>query len=145
MDGVHNLEEILTVENLIEWNRNSYRELIDVYLPRLKMRFSLKLNDVLISMGMEVPFDDKAADFSGMDGNPDWIYIDEILHKAFVDVNEEGTETAAATGVVMRLTAVPTPPPVFRADHPFIFMIKDNSSGSILFMGRVSNPAKQGK
>jgi serpin B len=72
-------------------------------------------------------------------------FISAAIHKAYVDVNEEGTEAAAATAVVIRPTAVrlhPQPPPVFRADHPFVFLIRDNRSGSILFMGRVINPAK---
>lgn len=97
--GIQNLEEVLTGENLIEWSRNSYKELIDVHLPRFEMTFSISLNDVLESMGMEDAFDENKANFSGMDGNPDWIYIYSALHKAFVDVNERGTEASAATVV----------------------------------------------
>jgi serpin B len=63
-----------------------------------------------------------------------------VLHKAYVDVNEEGTEAAGATGVVMKMRATPGPPPVFRADHPFLFLIRDVQSGSILFLGRLANP-----
>jgi serpin B len=78
------------------------------------------------------------ADFSGMDGKRD-LYISAMVHKAFVEINEEGTEAAAATGVVMRSMAImrPRPTPIFRADHPFIFLIRDISSGSILFLGRL--------
>ena len=79
------------------------------------------------------------ADFSGITGVKD-LYISNVIHKAFVAVDEEGTEAAAATAVVMKLTSVPAPPKVFRADHPFIFIIRDNHSESILFMGRVMNP-----
>ena len=70
------------------------------------------------------------------------LFISAVVHKAFVDVNEEGTEAAAATGVIMAPTAAPVQeePPVFRADHPFVFLIRDNRTGSILFMGRVMNP-----
>ena len=89
-------------------------------------------------MGMVDAFNDSKANFAGMDGRPDWLYIGAVLHKAFVDVNEEGTEAAAATAVVMQRKSIPTPPPVFRADHPFIFLIQENRTGSILFMGRLN-------
>jgi serpin B len=89
------------------------------------------------AMGMVLPFG-VAADFSGMDGRKD-LFIGAIFHKAFVDVNEEGTEAAAATAVVMKGGAPPAPP-VFRADHPFVFLIRDKASGNILFLGRLVNP-----
>ena len=80
------------------------------------------------------------ADFSGMDGADD-LSIDVVVHKAFVDVDEAGTVAAAATGISGGPAyAPPPPPPVFRADHPFIFMIRDTLSGSMLFLGRVSDP-----
>jgi serpin B len=82
------------------------------------------------------------ADFSGITGDRS-LCISNVIHKAFVAVDEEGTEAAAATAVVMRTTSVPAPPKVFRADHPFIFIIKDIRSQSILFMGRVMNPQNQ--
>jgi serpin B len=73
----------------------------------------------------------------------DSLFISQVLHKAFVEVNEEGTEAAAATAVVMRVTAIaqPRPPVVFRADHPFLFVIRDRKTGSVLFMGRVADPS----
>ena len=82
------------------------------------------------------------ADFSGMDGVRD-LFLSAVVHKAYVDVNEEGTEAAAATGTVARAMALmrPLPIPVFRADHPFLFLIRDNHSGSVLFLGRVVDPA----
>ena len=85
------------------------------------------------------------ADFSGMDGRPGWLYIGIVVHKAFVDVNEEGTEAAAATGVGVTMAALPARMPVFCADHPFFFLIRHNRTGSILFMGRVLNPTKPGE
>ncbi len=91
-------------------------------------------------MGMRDAFDGARADFSGMDGRQQWLYIGAVIHKAFVDVNEEGTEAAAATAVVMQATSLPLPPPTFRADHPFICLIRENRTGSILFLGRVVNP-----
>ena len=98
-------------------------------------------------MGIPRAFDPNAADFSGMTGNHE-LFISAVIHKAFIDVNEKGTEAAAATAVVMEhATAMPPrfrPPttPVFRADHPFVFLIRDNRSGGILFMGRVTDPTK---
>jgi serpin B len=92
-------------------------------------------------MGMRDAFSQQ-ADFSGMNGRKD-LFISAVIHKAYIDVNEEGTEAAAATGIVVGITAVPPPPPVFRADHPFLFLIRDNNSGSILFLGRVTNPTLQ--
>ena len=85
----------------------------------------------------------REANFSGI-SSTEALYISAVLHKAYVDVNEAGTEAAAATGVVMRATAarLPEPVPVFRADHPFLFLIRDTKAGNILFMGRLINPAK---
>ena len=80
------------------------------------------------------------ADFSGMTGNRD-LFIDDVLHKAFVSVDEAGTEAAAATAVIMTLTAVPAPPVVVTVDRPFIFLIRDIETGTILFVGRVVNPS----
>ena len=85
---------------------------------------------------MPLAFSDK-ADFSGMTGQRG-LFISAVIHKAFIDVNEEGTEAAAATAVVMRAPAPPNP--IFRADHAFIFLIRDNRTGSILFLGRMMNP-----
>jgi serpin B len=92
-------------------------------------------------MGMADAFTGN-ADFSGMTGHRDFA-ISEVVHKAYIDVNEEGTEAAAATSVTMRAMAMRAPqqpPPVFRADHPFLFVIRDNRSASILFMGRTADP-----
>ena len=90
-------------------------------------------------MGMPTAFTD-AADLSGMDGTRD-LFISGVVHKAFVDVNEEGTEAAAATGVIMNPTSArPDTTPVFRADHPFVFLITEKDSGTILFIGTVANP-----
>ena len=90
-------------------------------------------------MGMPDAFDPDRADFSAMVGKKE-LYISAVIHKAFVEVNEEGTEAAAATGVVVGVTSVAPSPPIFKADHPFVFFIRDNSSQSILFFGRVLNP-----
>ena len=116
---------------------------MEVYLPKFKLVCgTLEMKGILSQMGMKEAFTD-SADFSGMSGKKD-LCISKVMHKAFVEVNEEGTEAAAATAVGMRLTAMPLAPPVFRADRPFIFIIKENAkSQTILFMGRVCNPTLQ--
>jgi serpin B len=137
-DGIGKLETMLTAEKIAAWV-GSLRapEKTDVYLPKFKMTYGTKeMADPFKAMGMVLPFG--AADFSGMDGRKD-LFISLIFHKAFVDVNEEGTEAAAATAVVMKGGAPPAPP-VFRADHPFVFLIRDKASGNILFLGRLVNP-----
>lgn len=139
-DGLKQLETNLSVENLKRWERRLGKRKVLVFLPKFKMTSAFRLDKTLISMGMVDAFSDSKANFAGMDGRSDWLYIGAVIHKAFVDVNEEGTEAAAATAVVMRTTEMPAPPPTFRADHPFIFLIRDNQSGSILFLGRVVNP-----
>lgn len=97
----------------------------------------------LPALGMVVPFQMDGADLSGINGQKDF-YISKVFHKAFVDVNEEGTEAAAATAVVvMTKCCMPTQKKTFRADHPFVYVIRDNVSGNVLFMGRLSNPAQK--
>lgn len=138
IDDLTALEDALTTENLSGWTRRLWEEEVEVHLPRFKLSSSFNLGETLAEMGMKDAFG--AADFSGMTGERD-MYISEVLHKAFVDVNEEGTEAAAATAVIMtRMSFVDMGPTIFRADHPFIFLIRDNYSGSILFLGRVTDP-----
>jgi serpin B len=141
VDGLLELEAALTVQNLENWMASLWDTKVRVFLPQLKISHGFQLNDALVSMGMVDAFDRSKADFSGVDGVENRLYITAALHKAFVDVNEEGTEAAAATAVVMTLKAMPLPTPIFRADHPFVFLIRENSTGSILFLGRVVNPA----
>lgn len=109
-----------------------------VNLPKFKLESSFDLGGTLQQMGMKDAFSG-AADFSGMDGTRE-LFISAVLHKAFVEVNEEGTEAAAATAVVMKLRSVPAPPRQFTADRPFLFCIRENTTGTILFIGRVMNP-----
>jgi serine protease inhibitor len=143
VDGLKELEKALTLKNLSTWLGALRKRQVIVSLPKFKMTTGpLELSGVLRSMGMKDAFSLPPADFSGLTGRKD-LFISNVLHKAFVAVDEKGTEAAAATAVVVSLTAAPTELPVFRADHPFVFLIKDNRSGSILFMGRVVNPAKQ--
>jgi serine protease inhibitor len=144
-DGLTQLESSLTVENLNRWKRRLAKREVLVFLPKFKMTSIFQLDKTLASMGMVDAFIDSKANFAGMDGRPDWLYIGAVLHKAFVDVNEQGTEAAAATAVVMKARGMPAPPPTFRADHPFVFLIHENRTGSILFMGRVTDPTKSGE
>ncbi|MCX6901486.1 MAG: serpin family protein [Verrucomicrobia bacterium] len=143
-DGLATLESSLSAANLSKWTAAMWSPDVKVYLPKFKMTCRFGLNDTLRAMGMSDAFDPGKADFSGMDGNRD-LFISAALHKAFVEVNEEGTEAAAATGIMMRATALPRPPIEFRADHPFIFLIREKNTGSILFLGRVTNPTVAGE
>ena len=136
--GLADLEDRLTAENLGSWTEHLWHREVRVSLPRFEIIRSIRLSDALMSMGMVDAFGD--ADFSGMDGSKT-LYISAVLHKAFLSVNEEGTEAAAATAALMRTIGAISSPSVFRADHPFLFLIRENSTGSILFLGRVMNPA----
>lgn len=138
-DSPDNVESILAAERLDEWRASIKEEEVDVYLPRFKLETKYGLVENFKELGMRQAFDPGQADFSAMTGRRD-LFISRIIHQAFVEVNEEGTEAAAATGVVMTLTAMPTKK-IFMADHPFIFIIIDRTTGAILFVGRVANPA----
>lgn len=111
---------------------------VDVWLPRFKVTQSFALGPTLAELGMPLAFV-SAADFSGMTGSRE-LFIGAVIHKAFVEVNEEGTEAAAATAVVMTTESVGPRTPEFRADHPFLFALRDGRSGSILFLGRLEDP-----
>jgi serpin B len=141
VDGLPEFEKGLTADKLSDWIGNLRRQ-HDVLLtmPKFKMTSEFQFKEVLSKMGMRQAFDPTRADFTGISPTRE-LYISAVVHKAFVDVNEEGTEAAAATAVVVKTEAAAVTP-VFRADHPFLFVIRDNRSGSILFLGRVSNPAR---
>jgi serpin B len=111
-------------------------------LPKFQSTSKINLGTTLSQMGMPLAFSPGSADFSGMTGKRD-LCISDVIHQAFIHVDEKGTEAAAATAVVMKSTTAlpPADPKVFNADHPFIFCIKDNDTGSIWFMGKVMNPA----
>ncbi len=142
-DGLAALEAQLSPERLAEWTSQLAEREVRVQLPKFKMTWgAAELNGRLKALGMRDAFDGNRADFSGMDGKTDWLYIGLVLHKAFVDVNEEGTEAAAATAVAMRVKSMSRPPVEFRADHPFLFLIQEEETGTILFLGRVADPTK---
>jgi serpin B len=110
-------------------------------LPKFTFTRDFGLNAQLSALGMPDAFDPDRADFSGMTGKPD-LFISDVIHKAFVAVDEKGTEAAAATAVIMELASAPMYEVTLIVDRPFIFIIRDTVSGQILFMGRVVNPAQ---
>jgi serpin B len=139
-DGLSALEKQLSVDNLKQWTTKLAQPEVKIWLPKFKLSAEFQLRDVLTDLGMPLAFTPHRADFSGMDGQHD-LYISAVVHKAYVDVNEEGTEAAAATGVgVVGAMARPPKPQEFRADHPFLFLIHDEKTGCILFLGRVTDP-----
>jgi serpin B len=141
-NGLPDFERRLNIENMMTWTSQASYQEVDVYVPKFKITSQFTLSATLQAMGMTDAFSGN-ADFSGMEPSKQ-LSITEVIHKAFVEVNEEGTEAAAATGVVVELTSVrePQPVPVFKADHPFVFFIRDNHSKSMLFLGRVVNPSE---
>ena len=111
-----------------------------IFLPKFEFETKYFMKDTLSVMGMPTAFTWPGADFSGMDGTQN-LYISQVIHQAFVKVDEEGTEAAAATAVVIKITGV-RPSNIFRADHPFIFIIQQKDTGNILFLGRVVDPTE---
>jgi serpin B len=132
-------EQSITPEKLNQWILNLKTQKVLVFLPRFKMTSEFQLREPLTRLGMTDGFSQANADFSGMTGNKD-LFISEGIHKAFVETNEEGTEAAAATGMILK-SGMPPPVPIFLADHPFLFLIRHKPSNCILFLGRVINPA----
>jgi serpin B len=137
------VEKSLNVQTLNQDEGQLSNTVVKVGLPKSNMTGQFGLKSTLASMGMPSAFG-KGADFSGMDGTRD-LSISDVIHKAYVNIDETGTEAAGATAVVVGITAtaapvIPLTPAIFDADHPFDFLIRDNKSGSILFMGRVSDP-----
>src|SRR5438093_8622341 len=142
VNGCGRLEDELSPALLFRSLQQMKPREVELFLPRFKMESNFELNDTLGKMGMTDAFSMGAANFAGIDGAVD-LFISDVFHKAWVEVNEEGTEAAAATAVVVTESAEPRPPPprpVFRADHPFVFCIRHMQSGSLLFLGRLADP-----
>ena len=111
---------------------------VRLYLPKIETALSYELIPQLTTLGMGVAFT-PAADFRGISDAP--LAIGQVVHKTFLRIDEKGTEAAAATGIAIEVTSAPvTPPPTFRADHPFLFLIRDRETGAVLFLGRISRP-----
>ncbi|HXC36446.1 MAG TPA: serpin family protein [Candidatus Acidoferrales bacterium] len=145
VDGLGKIEAQLTPANLKTWTAGLANQKVQVFFPTFTVTSEFSLANTLSAMGMPDAFDVRNADFSGMDGRKD-LYISRVIHQAYVKVDEEGTEAAGATAVMVTLGAAydthEPPIPVFRADHPFLLLIRDNQTGSILFLGRVMDPTR---
>lgn len=140
-EGFQENLERLDAEKLQELRESLVNKEVEVYIPKFKFETKYFMVETLKEMGMPTAFTE-AADFSGIDGTGD-LAISNVIHQAFVEVNEEGTEAAAATAVVVGITSIdPKEIPEFRADHPFTFVIQERKTGSILFLGKVANPSE---
>jgi serine protease inhibitor len=138
VDGLESLEKSLSSDNLREWSSKMGKQKnLRVSLPKFKFESDFSLAQTLPRMGMKNAFIPGKADFSGLNGKKNLV-ISDVIHKAFIEVNEQGTEAAAATAVIIGRGASKSPS--FQADHPFLFAIRHNSSGSLLFLGRVVEP-----
>jgi serpin B len=138
VDGLSGFERDLALDKVKQYADGLREREVRVEIPRFQLTQTLELSKALADLGMPRAFDMR-ADFSGMsDGRGEPLLISQVRHKAFVDVNEEGTEAAAATAVVVETKSARIE--TFRADHPFLFFIRDLRSGSILFLGRFSDP-----
>jgi len=144
--GVSGLDASQLPADLNGWLQGLTMQQVDVSLPKFQITTpAFNVTQSLEALGMTDAFNPTAADFSGISTNP--LYISAVYHKAFVDIDENGTEAAAATAVIITSTAIAmpiTPPVVFNADHPFLFLIRDTQSGSVLFMGQVADPSSTG-
>jgi serpin B len=144
-----NLTDILSTDKFNQWRANLRVNDVSVHVPKFTLHTSYKLKENLSEMGMPSAFDCEVADFSGIDGYKTLcpygnLYINEAYHKAFVDVDEKGTEAAASTAIVMAVAVMGggVPPLEFNADHQFVFLIYDNHTGLILFAGQMEDPFK---
>ena len=150
-DGLEAIEQSITATSLTRWLEALQQRKTHVVMPRFTLEQSFQLKQPLQAMGIDHAFNPRTADFSALtlstDPN-DRLFISEVAHKTFLEVSEKGTEAAAATAVVMmRVTSAPrTIPftPIFRADKPFLFLIRDKRTGVVLFLGRMTSPGGEG-
>ncbi len=143
-DGETSPGEVIASLNAQEWElltgRLGQTYETELYLPKFSYEYELEMNEVLISMGMEDAFAPSLANFSGI-ADAD-LYLSEVKHKTFVEVNEEGTEAAAVTAVGVSLTSMPAYLPVFRVDRPFVFALRETQTNTLLFLGKVEYPGE---
>ncbi len=138
-EGIEAFEDTLDVERVQAILAELEHKQVSLTMPKFEFESRFSLSQTLAAMGMPEAFSTR-ADFSGMTGSPD-LFISDVLHKAFVSVDEDGTEAAAATAVVMKLSAMPQEPMAFTIDHPFLFLIRDIETGAVLFVGRILDPS----
>jgi len=137
-DGIASLLPQITDPAFKTWANGLYKRELNLSMPRYKFGFKKQLKDILTGMGMGIAFND-GADFTNIAETPP-LLINDVTHQAFIETNEEGTEAAAATIVDIGLTSMPPEPLVFNLDHAFLFIIRETTTNSIIFMGRVSDP-----
>jgi serine protease inhibitor len=138
-DGLTNTLSSVSDANFTSWISQMSKRKTDVSFPRFKYGFKKKLKDVLSDMGMGIAFTE-GADFSNISDQYD-LLINDVTHQSFIETNEEGTEAAAATVVDIGMTSMPPASLVFKMDHPFMYIIRETTTNSIIFMGRVSDPS----
>jgi serpin B len=131
--------EILDKESIENWNNSVLPIEAELIMPKFKIEYKALLNETLSEMGMEIAFTER-ADFTRLFEEKYGLMISKVIHKAVIEVNEEGTEAAAVTGVEVSLTSLPPEKPVLTLNRPFIFFIKEKHTGAILFAGKLSNP-----
>jgi serpin B len=142
-DGLKSVEKKLTFENIKRYTDSMKRTEVELHFPKYKITLSYELRELMKKLGMEDAFTG-SANFSKMD-EKNKLYISAIIHKTFIAVDEEGTEAAAATAVVMRMKSMPpsSDPIIFKADHPFFYYIQEKTTGTILFAGRLMDPSNK--
>jgi serpin B len=126
----------LSRENFDSWTASLSEREMPLKFPKFELSYEIRLNDILISMGMEDAFDGSKADLTGINSNGG-LFITEVKHKTFITVDEVGTEAAAVTSVGIGITSTPQ---TFSVNRPFVFVIREQNSGTILFMGKINNP-----
>lgn len=138
IDGASQLEQMINTEMLSQWIMSLENTTVKVSIPKFILSQHFELKEVLSQLGISDLFDAGSADLSGL-SSVESLFVSHVIHKAHVDVNEKGTEAAAATGVIMQKRSLDMPPE-FYADHPFLFVIYHKSSSTVLFIGRVKRP-----